>query len=825
MSETKTVYCLQDRENFNNSEQGSLRPIFEETVDGIILADPDVFINNGKIHFTKGYSNNFTSSTRNHLFKLEVNISSAWDENSSHDDISKYTSYDKMLLPIKSLEICQLLDAEFPEPSVSAGLVCSAYRVPEDLFFIKCSNSNNQQVIVGPLDVVQESVHVVDDMYNFKYKAPDKPLPGPWAKLNNIPHSTFVFEYDLIPEGAFLKALGNVYLVNNSNLPFSSAIQLDISTDENLIKWASKLSRKSNSELSGQLPKLRKLIGDMPVDEVLPQDIFVSRKERLMGMPERVSQMEGFFPVLINYLKTEPGEKVIKTYVEAQSDTLLKRYLEEEIENKKEEAQEIIDNDLSELLKEKEELELNVVALQEKHEELKKSARGIELNEIQEKLRLTREELEVTLDFNELTTSKKLLINEIEKLRENKAKADSLLTEIQRNINQSQESHKLNLIELKMGLDAISGNINSEDDLSSNIIRTKSFEKIIDYNKNEKINVLNNVVSALNNNGRNIGFDEVAVLLVATLQNLVVTLAGKPGSGKSSAVNDLANVLGCKERNKYVRIQVQRGWNSDKDLLGFYNKLSHCYEPDRHGLYKMLVGLQEMPVDETFSIALLDEANLSPIEHYWSGFMGVCDEPDSFSLRGIGKSEELSLPAGVRFLATVNYDRTTEPLSERFLDRSPVIYLKSESKQILSDLDYIKDNEIEEVLYSYEDLISLFGTGEEVEFHQDEKRIMEKILDDFNFLDVNYRKIKSIKKFTVSLRDVLGNNDTNDLLKAFDFAILINVVPLINGQGREYIEAVTKFNDFISSQGLIESSNRTSEILKSKQFDACSFFS
>ena len=127
-------------------------------------------------------------------------------------------------------------------------------------------------------------------------------------------------------------------------------------------------------------------------------------------------------------------------------------------------------------------------------------------------------------------------------------------------------------------------------------------------------------------------------------------------------MHEISKTLGLSKANKYVNIQVQRGWSSDRDIMGFYNKLTHVYEADRFGLYKLINSLQDTKLEDQFSIVLLDEANLSPLEHYWSGFMGACDEPNTFSTQGT----PLKLPAGIRFLATVNYDRTTEQLSERY---------------------------------------------------------------------------------------------------------------------------------------------------------------
>ncbi len=70
---------------------------------------------------------------------------------------------------------------------------------------------------------------------------------------------------------------------------------------------------------------------------------------------------------------------------------------------------------------------------------------------------------------------------------------------------------------------------------------------------------------------------------------------------------------------------------------------------------------------------LLDEANLSPIEHYWSAFMGMTDGEGERSLM-LGQ-DRMQIPETLRFLATINYDGTTEPLSPRVVDRAPIIVL------------------------------------------------------------------------------------------------------------------------------------------------------
>ncbi len=109
------------------------------------------------------------------------------------------------------------------------------------------------------------------------------------SRINNAPHSSLVFDYDLIPNGILFPIFnGNDYLVNCNSLPCSSAYQIDLSTDENIIKWASKLLKSVDSDLSIQLPKLKKLIEQLPADSNIPIDIFESRKKRLQKLPERL---------------------------------------------------------------------------------------------------------------------------------------------------------------------------------------------------------------------------------------------------------------------------------------------------------------------------------------------------------------------------------------------------------------------------------------------------------------------------------------------------------------------------------------------------------
>lgn len=108
---------------------------------------------------------------------------------------------------------------------------------------------------------------------------------------------------------------------------------------------------------------------------------------------------------------------------------------------------------------------------------------------------------------------------------------------------------------------------------------------------------------------------------------------------------------------------------------------------------------------------LLDEANLSSIEHYWSPFLRACDSfrGGSFEL-SLGGNHSFKVPSYLRFIATVNFDHTTEELSPRFLDRSWVVTLDPQAL----DLDDLGDplapfNYKDASVYSYQALQAAFG--------------------------------------------------------------------------------------------------------------------
>lgn len=820
MDTKKIVFCLQDHA-LHNDDRGTLTPIFEQLGQDFKAITIGDFPNNGKIHVTKGYSNVVSNTKPSTLFRVEADVALNWPpEQDLYGRTSKYSTYEKKIERAPANEIFQIYESKYPDPSAPNGLTCESKTYPMEYFFIQSRDSNDRGVLIGPVALVTTSVTSTESGYLFDYKGIDKPFGTEWAKIKDIPHSALVFELDLVPDTCLLSTDLGLFIVNA--LPQLAANLIDLSSNESLLKWASNLLRKNRSELSEKTNLLKSISTEINDDTNIPDEVFLGRKKRLKDLHERMAKMEGFSEVVIDFLASSDGEKRIENYVNANRDSLLKKYLDEQLKTKSAEIEEKLEQETKRL-----EQEVEILAQEEKDldyriSQLKEDEKNLEQTNIRESLKALREEHNLTMEYIELKGAKIQMDQELSELEKRKSDTQELLEEIQRNINRSHKDHKQNLIELKNQLDVLSGF--KENDEIPQILQLKNYKAktIQSEEKNEqRKEVIETLTKALKDQNRIITKEQVAILITSIMQNLIITLAGKPGSGKTSMVNSLSSVLGLNTCGRFVDIQVQRGWSSDKEIVGFQNKLTRNYEPDKYGLYKLMTELENLPEDQQLAFALLDEANLSPVEHYWAGFMGATDNSNKLiTLDEI----KLQLPKGLRFISTVNYDRTTEPLSHRFLDRSPVVYLDEhdEMDELLESKEQV--TETKAVDYSFNDLNLLFGRDSEANFSSDERRILEELLLDHKVLPLRNRKINAIRQFTYVFRNTFIYS-SGQLLQALDYAILIHALPLISGQGQELRFALTSLHDYLHDRGLSKSSNRLQEIIQNGRFDSYSFFS
>lgn len=184
--------------------------------------------------------------------------------------------------------------------------------------------------------------------------------------------------------------------------------------------------------------------------------------------------------------------------------------------------------------------------------------------------------------------------------------------------------------------------------------------------------------------GRDLSRNEVANLVICLVQGYVTVLAGMPGAGKTSLAGILAGALGLRQPGapRYCEVPVERGWASYKDFIGYHNPLTQRIEAASSAAFAAFEEMTREAAagagDPAMRLVLLDEANLSSMEHYFSPFMMACDRfaDGPFSIE-LGGGESFTAPEHLRFIATVNFDHTTEELSPRFLDRAWTVMLEA----------------------------------------------------------------------------------------------------------------------------------------------------
>ena len=171
----------------------------------------------------------------------------------------------------------------------------------------------------------------------------------------------------------------------------------------------------------------------------------------------------------------------------------------------------------------------------------------------------------------------------------------------------------------------------------------------------------------------------------------LTVLGGLSGTGKSSLPLLYAQAL-TGDQSHFLSVDVSPAWLEPGDLLGRANLLEEKFQPAATGLFEKLVWAamesERLGKDSAIWIICLDEMNLAQPEHYFSGFLQALPRAGSqrlvsvfspSSVRGDDPSRPYArIPLGpnLRFIGTVNYDETTKPLSQRFLDRTNQLQLE-----------------------------------------------------------------------------------------------------------------------------------------------------
>lgn len=330
--------------------------------------------------------------------------------------------------------------------------------------------------------------------------------------------------------------------------------------------------------------------------------------------------------------------------------------------------------------------------------------------------------------------------------------------------------------------------------LKGNIVMPEITASVVESAHKEAIQAQRAIIETVQSNlaasARSMDDWEVANLLISTQQSFITFLAGLPGVGKTSLCRLLAQSQGVDKR--LHNISVARGWTAIKDMVGFHNPLTDRFQPSNTGLYGFLKALDaEAKLAAThypMSYVLLDEANLSPIEHYWSSFMTMSDDPMARTLL-VGE-EQINIPKSLRFLATINYDGTTEPLSSRVLDRAAVIVMSPDS---LSECATLEKTLTQALPVSTATMDALFGLAAEVPaleyselnaFQAINDVLKDTAGDKGRPIHISPRKVLAIRHYCHRARPIM--NASKGEMMAMDLAVCQHILPQVRGNGAKF---------------------------------------
>lgn len=313
--------------------------------------------------------------------------------------------------------------------------------------------------------------------------------------------------------------------------------------------------------------------------------------------------------------------------------------------------------------------------------------------------------------------------------------------------------------------------------------------------------VRDEIVRAVNEKGgRDLSANDVVNLMTCLSQGYVTTFAGLPGTGKTSLANILSGALGLSqgEAKRFVEVPVERGWTSYKDFIGYYNPFTKELEKANVGAFDAFAALdaetRSGELGQPPFIFVLDEANLSSVEHYWSPFLRTCDSfrqgPAALSLGG---DRELLVPEYVRFIATVNFDHTTEELSQRFLDRSWVVTLDPRDLELDGEGAYDVWDFGGQPAFTYSKLQEVFGPkpGANVPASQNPKlKEVMKVCSD-NGCAVSPRSQKMIRAYVATAASLMDTSSADSTYAPVDYAVSQKILPLIFGPA-DRVEALVK---------------------------------
>lgn len=702
-------------------------------------------------------------------------------ENSSY---LKSLTFHTNIHPLNENEIIEIFEGEvdesksrfkIDEPSLGI-LITDIYLQTNNCFFVY-----NEDRIVGPFKAVKK-----DSLGNFIVEKGYVDIYAEIFGQYEFNEKSFIeftandiLRRIIVPKVNKLKLLSPLEFISDENLIENFKITFSNNPDrynsesidkilEFIRKTISTVSINENENNNKRLLELLKIseqtvLSDLGISQILPE--VKQTKREIQELQELRLSLQ------MDISSHEDKISMLKNEISQNTDRQIE--LKNEIEN-------ISKIKEQQLLRRGSELDEKIRELEERRTKLDK-----EVEEEKKNKSIDIEELDATILYK----------RKVEKELESAIKTlkDSFVTVQEDSYTQLNE-----LIKYKTHFDFISGKDISTYE-KQKVSSFQSFEISSDKMEDYKT-IRKKILDIFESNNRKLESHFIDNLLISIHQNTLTLFAGLPGTGKTSLVRILLNVLAPKERIREVA--VARGWTSQRDLIGFHNPLSKGFHPSPTGVYSLLKQLDwetsnDMYLNSPLGYILLDEANLSPLEHYWSTFYNLTDSYASrsaFLKINVGENETISYPNNLRFIGTINYDQTTEEISSRVLNRANIIRMNPRAL----DIDNLSINEVENLHLSFKQTIDFF---ELIDFSMEQKAISMDIDSESKYKEI--KKIFEGLKIYISPRVEIGIKRYFGIArklmyeenKPLDYCIAQRLLPLINVQGTN---ARKKLSDLLS---------------------------
>jgi len=316
---------------------------------------------------------------------------------------------------------------------------------------------------------------------------------------------------------------------------------------------------------------------------------------------------------------------------------------------------------------------------------------------------------------------------------------------------------------------------------------------------------------------RPISSEDILNCLYCFTQEYLTLLCGRTGAGKSSLVKQFANLLGLQPNINFYAISVQKTWNSTADYIGFFNAITRKYEPVNINFFNFLQQVHHnADANPAPFICLMDEMNLAQIEYYWAEFLNQYDEYEN-RMVDINWREPIKIGDLLSFVGTINIDHTTSALSPRLISRATIIHIE-QPDSIRVGGEMVKNSS---PLISKQKLKQLFQK------EQEKSRNSESANEDWNAFFGIIDKIVTIdariKQRMLRFYHALQYSTTSNY--ALDHAVLQNLIPSLQGFGKETEQTLLKVYRIIEDQNLRKSRDMLKKMLdKGKEIGVYSYF-